>query len=262
MYDFHTHSTHSFDGFDSMETMVKKAVQLGLEGFAFTEHWDPEYQGEDTTIDIKAYWEAVNEISDKYAGSIYIAKGLEVGMQHGRIADECLYASTLYPWDFILASIHVVDGIAVDIEEFLEGRTTDQLLSAYYRYFSLCMDEFDDYDVLAHLNIVDRHVDLTRMGRAHMPLVKDILQKAVERGKGIEINTSSFRKGLGEWTTPTQEMVDLYVSLGGEIITIGSDAHSKDYLGYKSDFAVDMIKKAGLSHYATFSKRKPVFHKI
>ena len=262
MYDFHTHSAHSYDGFDTIEEICLRAIEIGLDGIALTEHFDPEYLDDDTSIDLDKYWETVSEVSDRYSDRIYIAKGVELGLQPGHVMDECRQVAASRPWDFVLASIHVADGAAIDVDRFLAGRDADDILHSYYKALSVCLDEFDDFDVLAHINIIDRYIDLSGMSRAHMPMVAEILQKAVDAGKGIEINTSSFRKGLGERTTPTQEMVDMYVSMGGEIITVGSDSHGSEHLGYKLDYALDMIRKAGLSHYATFHGRKPVFHRI
>ena len=54
-------------------------------------------------------------------------------------------------------------------------------------------------------------------------IVTEILMHVIAHGKGIEINTSSFRYGL-EDLTPSKEILKLYQELGGTIITIGSDA--------------------------------------
>jgi histidinol-phosphatase (PHP family) len=61
---------------------------------------------------------------------------------------------------------------------------------------------------------------------------------------------------MGERTTPAKEILRMYKDLGGEIITIGSDAHRAKDLGYYFDHAVEMIKEAGIQYLATFEQRK------
>jgi histidinol-phosphatase (PHP family) len=262
MYDSHTHTIFSYDGADSADRIIQRGVEAGLSGLALTDHFDPDYPDEDTFIDLDAYRESVADAASRYRDRIQVSTGLEIGVQPGETAEKCKAAAGAWPWDFILASVHVADGIAIDVEKFRANRRTDQLLDAYYRTLRTVMDAFDDYDVLSHLNIMDRYVDRSQMGRDHMVLVKDILKTAAQRGKGIEINTSSFRYGMGDRTTPTQEMLDLYVGYGGKIITLGSDAHRGEDVGRDFQTALRMVRKAGLTQIAFFTERTPSFHFI
>jgi histidinol-phosphatase (PHP family) len=95
-----------------------------------------------------------------------------------------------------------------------------------------------------------------------MDMIEVILKKLIDAGKGIEINTSSFRYGMGERTTPTPGILKRYVELGGEIVTTGSDAHRVRDMGYMLDFAEQMIRNAGLNYIATFKARKPVMIRL
>ena len=259
MYDSHTHTNFSYDGSDSVDQIIESGIAAGLSGIALTDHYDPDYPDEDTFIDLNAYREAITDAAVRYGDRIQVSCGLEIGLQPGEVAEKCKAAAGAHPWDFILASVHVAEGIAIDVEAFRRGRQTDQMLDIYYRTLRTVMDLFDDYDVLSHLNIMDRYVDRSRIGRDHMTWVEDILKTAASRGKGIEINTSSFRYGMGARTTPTQEMLDLYVGYGGRIITLGSDAHRGEDVGRDFQTAVSMVKKAGLSHLAFFKGRSPLF---
>jgi len=121
---------------------------------------------------------------------------------------------------------------------------------------------YKDYDVLGHFNIIDRYSDQIPESNLYMEIVEAILRIIIDYGKGIEINTSSFRYGMGDRTTPAKEILQLYKDLGGEIITIGSDAHKTRDVGYMYDHALQMIKSAGLKYLTTFDQRKPNFIKI
>ena len=57
-------------------------------------------------------------------------------------------------------------------------------------------------------------------------------------------------------------MLKLYRECGGEILTIGSDAHRVGQVGAGFADAAALLKHLGFKHYATYQKRKPVFHPL
>ncbi|MDY4743004.1 MAG: histidinol-phosphatase, partial [Lachnospira sp.] len=89
----------------------------------------------------------------------------------------------------------------------------------------------------------------------------DILKTLIENGKGIEINTAGLKYGLFE-PNPCSGILKMYRELGGEIITIGSDAHSMNYLGYKFNIIPDYLMDAGFDYYTIFRQRKPEFIRL
>lgn len=92
-------------------------------------------------------------------------------------------------------------------------------------------------------------------------IIEDILKTAIERGKGIEINTSCFRYKLPD-LTPSREIITLYKKLGGEIITIGSDSHSTNQIAYEFSQVQSILKDIGFNYLCKFDKMKPSFIKI
>ena len=75
---------------------------------------------------------------------------------------------------------------------------------------------------------------------------------------GIEVNTAGFRK-LGDETNPCTDILKRYRELGGEIITIGSDAHVKTSVAYDFGRAGTMLKELGYEYYCLFKNRFPEF---
>ena len=69
------------------------------------------------------------------------------------------------------------------------------------------------------------------------------------------INTSPLNKGLSQ-TNPCPEIVKRYRELGGEIITIGSDAHTAVNVGGHFDAARDILLSSGFKYYTVFTDRK------
>lgn len=82
-----------------------------------------------------------------------------------------------------------------------------------------------------------------------------ILRRIIELGKGIELNTGGYHYGLGQ-PNPCTEIIRRYRELGGEIITIGADAHTPDKIGYDFDKAAQVLHDCGFTYYNVFRGRK------
>ena len=51
----------------------------------------------------------------------------------------------------------------------------------------------------------------------------------------------------------------MYKNLGGEIITIGSDAHLPEHLGYGFENIPELLKNIGFKYYNIFENQVPKF---
>ena len=80
-------------------------------------------------------------------------------------------------------------------------------------------------------------------------------------GKGIELNTSSHRYGLKD-STPSVDILILYRSLGGRIITLGSDSHKPAHLGAYLQEAAGELRELGFTEFCTFERMRPIFHPL
>jgi histidinol-phosphatase (PHP family) len=249
----------------SMYAMVRQAVRVGLTEIAVTDHYDPLFPSEPSELDFESYFAALNWISERFQGAIRIVKGLELGLMSGPALAYCRKAVERYPWDFIIASIHAADGLSIHDDAYRKTHDRESAVLAYYQNMLDCIESFDGFDVLGHLNVIDRYVEKGAPGTGTYilkhPEVSDLIDKIlkllIKKGKGIEINTSSLR--LRKHPLPPPEILRRYAKLGGKILTIGSDAHVPIYIGFKLDLAMQCAKKSGLTHIASFSARKPDF---
>lgn len=264
MYDYHTHTSYSDDCSTPMKDMIEAACNLGLEELAITDHFDPDYPDRDYPFDlaISSYYNDLNIAKEAYKDKIKIVKGIEIGIQHGDTLKKCSQAAKSYDFDFILGSFHCAQGLELYKNAYFQGRSAEDSYLAFYTYMYDCLKAYKDYDVLGHFNIIDRYSDRIPPSSLYMDIVESILKMIIDDGKGIEINTSSFRYGMGDRTTPAIEILQLYKNLGGEIITAGSDAHNPNDIGYKLDYAHYMIKSVGLTYLTTFDQRTPNFIKL
>ena len=264
MYDYHTHSDFSDDSFTTMNEMIAAAIKKGVLEIAVTDHYDPDYPDPDYPfgIDFPNYHKKLREAAGAYKSRIKIIKGIEIGIQHGKTLLKCEAAATAFPYDFILGSFHAAYNQDLYTQYFKNNRAVESGFYDFYLYMADCIKEYKNFDVIGHFNVIDRYAGYIPEYAPYMEIIEKILKMLIEDGKGLEFNTSSFRYGMGARTTPSKEILKLYKKLGGEIITIGSDAHKAQDIGYKYHDAVEIIRSYGFQYISTFENRKPAFVRI
>jgi len=255
--DYHIHTRFSVDSGASMAAACQAAVDRGITEIAFTDHLDFGPDDSAGYLRTAEYLSAIERCGERFAGSLIVRAGVEVGEPHLFAAE----ASTVLAsgdFDVVLGSAHYADGMqAAWMEEFFQ----QPLHRAYESYFRQVVDlaAEGEFDVLAHLDLVKR--DARKFGwpydgpRPYAEMIRTALRSLVERGKGLELNTSPLRRGQPE-PCPSLEVLRWYRELGGEILTLGSDAHAPDAVGSDLDVAVDMAKAAGFTRLVTFRNRQ------
>lgn len=265
MYDFHTHSHFSIDSSFPMHIMARKAIDIGLEGICFTDHVDLDYASPDISVEF-SYRDYMNEllvVRASFSDDLEIFTGIEVGMQPHNLGDNIAFLKDK-SFDFIIGSIHCVNKKDMYLESFLNGISINEGILCYFKEMLYCIDNFDDFDVLGHLDGIRRYIgnDETRFSYdLYKGFIHNVLFRLINSYKGIEVNTSGLRYGLSSYH-PLPEILKLYRFLGGEIITLGSDSHSPDTLGYEHKNALKLLSSLGFRYYTIYKDRKPIFIKI
>ncbi len=261
MYDYHTHTAFSSDCDVSMDEMIHGAIRAGIKELAITDHHDPGYEDPEFPfqLDHDAYFKAVTDAEIRYKDQISIIKGMEIGIMDGRF-DECNAAVDRHPYDFIIGSFHCLGKDDLYRYDFSSVNGPEKL-EEFYLYVNKCLKEYKNYDIAGHLTIIDRYIGRIYDYKPYMDIIEDTLKTIIYDGKGIEINTSSFKYGTGIWL-PRAEVLDLYRQLGGEILTFGSDSHTPEYFQYHFDEAHELARSLGFKYQCTFKNRKPEFYKL
>lgn len=264
MYDYHTHSSFSDDCSTNMFDMINMGYRSGLQEIAITDHYDPDYPDKDFSFDLEkeGYHNALLLAEAKYHNKIKVIKGIEIGIQHGETMKKCSEEANAFPYDFIIGSFHCAEGYELYRSRFFKNRSIEESYIAFYSYMLECLQQFKDYDVLGHFNIIDRYSGEIPEPSVYMDIVEEIIKLVIADGKGLEINTSSFRYKMGDRTTPAQEILKLYADRGGEIITVGSDAHNVRDVAYNLGYAHQMISSVGIKYLTTFHQREPQFIRL
>ncbi|MDR3072647.1 MAG: histidinol-phosphatase HisJ family protein [Clostridiales Family XIII bacterium] len=263
MFDYHTHSNFSYDhiGGSSMEELVCTAIEVGLDEIAITDHYDPNFPADEANLDFPAYKKQLLELKETYKDRIRVVPGIELGIRPGATLQSCSDEIVSFPYEFVIASVHSAGDHPIHRQSFREGRTDLESVIFYYEWTLECIKAYDNFDVLGHINVIDRYLPTDPEESLYIDCIEAIFRVLIEKGKGIEINTSNYRYGQVR-TIPTLSMLKLYRSLGGEIVTTGSDSHGVRYIGKNLSDAQELLRAAGFTHLTTFENRMPVFRTL
>ncbi len=257
MFDYHMHSTVSFDGHNSGLEMALAAKAAGMKEICFTDHID--YTTEmDMVFDAQKY---SAEYDDLEVPGLLIRKGIEFGLapdNQQRLKTDLMERN----YDFVLGSVHLVDGVDVYWEPYWAGKTPQEATRTQLEQTLRCVSSHTDYDVLAHLTFISKargnptH-ELIRY-EDYQELFDVILKELVRHDKGMELNTSGINRCGGP--LPTLDFFRRFKELGGKIVTVGSDAHRADRVGQYTYEMVNALKEI-FGYVCTFENRQPIFHK-
>ncbi len=264
-WDTHMHCSFSGDSKSSPDSMIQAAISKGLCGICFTDHMDYDYppHPEDPVIfefDPALYEREMLRLQQNYTGRIRILHGIELGLQphlaqrHSKLLED-------FSFDFVIASSHVVHGKDPYYADYYEGRSED---AAYLEYFESILENicaFQDFDVYGHIDYVVRYGPDQNKFYSYekfRDIIDEILKKLIHLGKGIELNTAGFKYGLGH-PNPCEDILMRYRELGGEILTIGADAHQPQHTAYAFDLLAQLLPACGFSYYTVFENRRAQF---
>lgn len=254
--DLHCHSNFSIDAEDGVGAMIDAAINAGLDIFAITDHAD--FAENDSCVEPDSY---LAELSRHRPVKIKFLRGIEVGLQfeHRQNFQKFMRGRE---FDFVIGSMH-----RAQLEDFCDGtfyrnRSGEECWQIYLAETLKAIQSCSDFDSLGHLDILTRyhHLRGSDFPETMFEKLDQIFKWLIENGKGLEINTSFFHQF--NRCHPQLSMLKRYRRLGGEIITIGSDAHNCKCVGRNIDKGIAAAKEAGFNRLAWFEKRKVRFAEL
>lgn len=264
LVDYHIHSMHSVDSRSSIQEICQSAIEKGLQEIAITDHFEPTAGDELYSFyDQKAYWADIMNAKQFFRGKLKIKMGVELGQPH-YFLEGAQNVMEDFPYDYVIGSAHKQkDGRDMSELNYSTMKMED-VCSMYLEQINLLL-KWEDFDCVGHLDLVKRYSALT-YGKnltlsCQYELLTQVLRNIIAKGKGIEINTSGLRQAPKE-TMPGLDVLEIYHKLGGEILTIGSDAHKKEDIGKGIIEAIELAKQAGFTYISVFDERKPKQIKI
>lgn len=254
--DLHTHSSFSTDSDEPLREMARAALGKGLKTLCLTEHHDFDHPHTgDFLLDVPAYREELMKVKDAFSDKLEVLFGVELGLLDYDVPRLKKFAECA-DFDFIIGSLHLADGLDPYYPEYFAKTDDRNGMAHFFDVMLSSVKAFDDFDVLGHIDYIVRYSH----AKSYAPLdfrevIDEILKTVIAKGKGIEINTAGM-KSLG-YPHPHPFVLKRYKELGGELVTIGSDAHDRTRVAADFDKAEQALKTAGFKYYAVFRARKP-----
>lgn len=270
LYDNHNHSQFSFDGGrTSVGKTVNSAIGKGLAGVCFTDHCDffvppmkaqhEEYVPE--VFDVEARNAEIDKVNVKCPRDFHVFKGIEIGVQKSE-RDKIAAHLEKYSFDEIIASVHYLDDTDPFWGGYYEGKTWRY---AYGHYLETLYDEMvwlgDRFDIMGHYDYVTRYApypECSILYKDFPDILDSMLRYLAENGKALEINTKTYQDFKGRTPVLDKNILIRYRELGGEIISLGSDSHDADRVGFNFERTAALVSRCGFRYLAHFDKRKPV----
>lgn len=265
--DYHIHSRISPDARYSMTEMAEAAARNGMDEVCFTDHIEPvAWNGRDP---IEFYdWDALSreyQAARKALGDrIRIRLGIELGEAVLDLPRTAALLAEAPELDFIIGSTHILSERfdLVDLY-FFHPKDEEEAMLGITDYLSLVKREAEwgQFDVCGHLTLPLRYLNENQ--GFHLSFdpfekeVEDILRTLIRNGCGIELNTNR-----GNAPLPGEKWLKMYRDLGGEIITLGTDAHTPEFAGCAVRERQELLRKCGFTRFCTFERRQPIWHSL
>jgi len=263
MMDLHVHTDNSFDGHHSAMFLCEQAVHRGLRAIAFTDHMDIDLyipQRLDTR-QIQSFFE-VTKARSAFQGKLLVLTGMELGQG---TFDMALSEQSVakFDYDFIIGSMHELRDSTDYSQLKYDEYTTDEIYDLLEKYaqelYQLAL--WGHFDTMAHITYPLRYIcgnygisiDFSRFDDT----MDEVFKALIAKGKALEINTSGLRQKLNE-TMPGERYVKRFRELGGEFITIGSDAHFACDVGAGIQQGLEIAQRCGFRYTTFFQKREPM----
>lgn len=273
--DMHMHTWFSTDSEACPCDMADEAVRKGLKTICFTDHFDKDdlEWGEEGIFDVDAYFVEMQKLQEEYAGKLNIRIGIELGLRT-YLKDYYEELTKKHPFDFVIGSVHNVpykkdaEGNILYTDPAAEKLFTDRTDKEAYRLMMETTLEnvrtSDCFQTLGHLDYVVRYGKSREKEYSYTDyadIIDEILKLLIEKEKGLEVNSAGLKYGL-PFAHPHPDVLKRYRELGGEIITIGADAHKPEHIAYDFAKAEEILKSCGFKYYTEFFEQKPVFKQL
>jgi len=255
--DYHMHSIFSCDGDSTPKAMCRQAIKLGIPEIGFSEHWDVgRYESQPRFLQVEDWFKEIERLRCLYAGKLVIRAGIEISEPH-LSPKETSEVLSRCPFDYVLGSVHFVGSHFMFDPAYFRAHTADEVYRKYFNEVEEMLHSAD-LDILAHLDVPVRTAApiLGFDPHRYEEQIRRILRKVIDRGLALDVNTAGLRKPARN-LMPDPNILSWYAEIGGEHVTLGSDAHKSSQVGLHLDQALAAIRTAGLSNVTQYEQRQP-----
>lgn len=255
LVDYHIHTSRCGHATGGIGDYVNQARTRGLMEIGFADHL-PLFHTVDATLamswdELPLYLADIAKLKESPAAP-KVKLGIEVDFIP-KYVDQTRAVLSDYAFDYVLGSVHFVDGWGIDDRRYLDNYGGYELADLNERYFDLVIQAARSglFDVLAHLDLIKIFYQLN-------PLPLDLYERVAEAlaatGVVIEVSSAGLRKPCRQ-SYPGPEF--LKICRRHDIpVTLGSDAHAPEQVGFRFKYLLEQLKAAGYSEIVTFEGRQ------
>ena len=258
--DLHNHTTRCNHATGSMEDYIKKAIDLKIDIFGFSDHapmnFDKEYRM--SLEQSYQYEKEVLILKNKYKNDIEILLAYEVDyMSNNQYIEEKILNSNV---DYLIGSVHFLDTWGFDNPEYLKEYENKNIDDIWINYFNTIeeMAKTNYFNIVGHLDLIKVFKFLPKKD------IKSIAYKALKQIKKsnmtIEVNSAGLRKPIKE-QYPSRSLLELAYELDIDI-TFSSDAHSIEQIGFGYENNIRIAKSIGFKNCVSYIKKEKIYHKL
>ena len=250
-----------------MTEMAEAARRLGFQEICFTDHVEPIWFG--STAPRKTYdWGPLTEefraAQAAVGDRIRLRLGVELGDAVWDLDRSEAIMARAPALDFVIGSIHI-------LSEQMDGRDLYSLAPRDEAETQACLADYlcqiqrlarwGGFHVLGHLTLPLRYLNENR--GMHVSFdgfeaeMEDIFRTIIPKGIGIELNTNRGNTPLRD-----AKWLKLYRGMGGEVITLGTDAHAPAAVGCAIREGQALLRECGFRRFCTFRQGQPVWHDL
>ncbi|RXJ99704.1 histidinol phosphate phosphatase [Arcobacter sp. CECT 8986] len=257
--DLHNHTILCNHANGSVEEYIKKAIELGIDFYGFTEHapMDFDYKYRMSIQEKEFYETTIKFYKEKYKESINILLGYEVDfMQSVKIMDEILDSKV----DYLIGSVHFLESKnedspwGFDNPEFIGKYKTKNIDDIWIDYFDAIekLAKMNKFDIVGHFDLIKVFKYLPKKDIKLLAL--NALKQIKKSNMVVEVNAAGYRKPIAE-QYPSKDILELCFELDIPI-TFSSDAHEVEQIGYKYDEVISLVKSVGYKKCAIFENKQ------
>lgn len=256
MFDYHVHTTQSADCSTPIFDSCKAAIAAGVTEIAFTDHI--EHEPADMSFgffNYATYMDDLERAREQFGNRLTILAGAEVDF-NTRIVSEVEEFMGNHAFDFVIGSVHYGDDGKIIFPEYFAQRSIVDVMKPYLEQIQAAA-ETGWFDTIGHIDLPKRYRPSETLPYAPKDIEVELrcaLQAVIDAEMSFEINTSGLRQGP-KTSMPGPQIVDMYVQLGGSLITVGSDSHVPETIGAGIPETLQMLQLMGIEGIGSFRNR-------
>lgn len=266
--DTHTHLTpYSHDAQQTVQQLLARAASQGLSAVCTADHYEKDifYQGgREDIFDVERYFNDLSRLQMPADGP-RLLPGVELGyLPH--LDRHYAELTARWPFNSVILSLHILEGEDPFINSEMYRHGKADVYGRYLRQLAKMARQCPDFNIIGHFDYISRYAPYADRKMRYADFAEDFdrfFATIIDLGKAFEINTRTIIKlqscgyqGLEAWPDP--QIISRYLEMGGQYISLGSDAHKPDEAGLLFPETTRWLRSLGCKSLVHYEKRQPV----